>query len=58
MNKPPRGNPMAAEPAITPDVVAEHGLSAEEYERIQKIMGRAPMVKTSRMIPPTPVAAP
>ena len=29
MNKPPRGNPMAAEPAITPEVIAEHGLSAE-----------------------------
>src|SRR5215469_721692 len=42
VNKPPRGNPMGAEPAITPDVVAEHGLSAEEYERIRKIMGRAP----------------
>ena len=42
MNKPPRGNPMAAEPAITPEVIAEHGLSAEEYERIQKIMGRTP----------------
>src|SRR6516165_8785187 len=42
VNKPPTGNPMGAEPAITPDVVVEHGLSAEEYERIQKIMGRAP----------------
>src|SRR6516162_1813563 len=33
---------MAAEPAITPEVIAEHGLSAEEYERVQRIMGRAP----------------
>src|SRR5215471_5856276 len=42
VNKPPRGNPMAAEPAITPEIIAEHGLSAEEYERIPGIMGRAP----------------
>ena len=34
--------PLAAEPAITPDIVAEHGLTAEEYQRILKIMGRAP----------------
>ncbi|HKF63475.1 MAG TPA: AIR synthase related protein, partial [Dongiaceae bacterium] len=33
---------MAAEPAITPEIIAEHGLSAEEYERIPGIMGRAP----------------
>ncbi len=32
----------AAEAAITPDVVAEHGLNAEEYRRILNIMGRAP----------------
>src|SRR6187431_3084754 len=29
-------------PAITPDIVAEHGLSAEEYQRILKAMGREP----------------
>ena len=34
--------PLAAEPAITPNIVAEHGLTAEEYQRILKIMGRAP----------------
>ena len=27
---------------ITPDVVAEHGLSAEEYEKVLEIMGRTP----------------
>ena len=35
-------HPLAAEPAITPDIVAEHGLTGEEYERILKILGRAP----------------
>ena len=34
------------------------GLSDAEYDRAVAIMGRAPMVKTSRMMPPTPVAAP
>ena len=29
-------------PRITPDIVAEHGLSAEEYQRILKAMGREP----------------
>jgi phosphoribosylformylglycinamidine synthase II len=42
LNKPPGGNAMAAEPAMTPNVIAEHGLTAEEYARILKIMGRAP----------------
>jgi phosphoribosylformylglycinamidine synthase len=37
VNKPP-----AAAPAITPTIIAEHGLTAEEYQRILKIMGRAP----------------
>ncbi|WP_421706670.1 phosphoribosylformylglycinamidine synthase subunit PurL [Algihabitans sp.] len=27
---------------ITPDVVAEHGLSAEEYDKVLEIMGRTP----------------
>src|SRR2546426_5478595 len=31
-----------AEPALTPDVVAEHGLIPEEFERIKKILGREP----------------
>ena len=30
------------EPAITPKVVAEHGLATDEYERLLKIMGRDP----------------
>ncbi|MEO7166673.1 MAG: phosphoribosylformylglycinamidine synthase subunit PurL [Chthoniobacterales bacterium] len=32
----------AAEPQITPEVIAKHGLTPEEYERIEKILGRAP----------------
>ena len=30
------------EPLITPQVVAEHGLAPDEYERLLKIMGRTP----------------
>ncbi|RMA41497.1 phosphoribosylformylglycinamidine synthase subunit PurL [Rhodophyticola porphyridii] len=30
------------EPAITPDLIAKHGLSAEEYDRILEIIGREP----------------
>ncbi|MEX2284539.1 MAG: phosphoribosylformylglycinamidine synthase subunit PurL [Gemmatimonadota bacterium] len=30
------------EPPITPELVAEHGLSVEEYDRILGILGRAP----------------
>ena len=29
-------------PEVTPDIVAEHGLSPEEYDKILEIMGRAP----------------
>ena len=32
----------SAEPAITPELVAKHGLTPEEYTRIEKILGRAP----------------
>src|SRR5687768_14262299 len=32
----------AYEPQITPELVAEHGLSEEEYERILDILGREP----------------
>ncbi|HEY2535036.1 MAG TPA: phosphoribosylformylglycinamidine synthase subunit PurL [Xanthobacteraceae bacterium] len=32
----------ANEPAITPDLVAAHGLKPDEYERIVKLIGRAP----------------
>lgn len=30
------------EPAITPDLVAQHGLKPDEYERILKLIGRIP----------------
>jgi phosphoribosylformylglycinamidine synthase II len=30
------------EPQITPEVVASHGITPDEYERIQQILGRAP----------------
>jgi phosphoribosylformylglycinamidine synthase subunit PurL len=30
------------EPAITPELVAQHGLKPDEYERILKLIGRAP----------------
>ena len=33
---------MSADPAITPELIAEHGLTAEEYERNQEIVGREP----------------
>ncbi|HET9418011.1 MAG TPA: phosphoribosylformylglycinamidine synthase subunit PurL [Chthoniobacterales bacterium] len=32
----------AADPLVTPQVVKEHGLTAEEFERIKKILGREP----------------
>ena len=32
----------AAEPAITPDLVASHGLKPDEYERILALIGREP----------------
>jgi phosphoribosylformylglycinamidine synthase len=31
-----------AAPAITPEIVAEHGLSSEEYERVLNALGREP----------------
>jgi len=30
------------EPAITPELIAEHGLKPDEYDRIVKLIGRAP----------------
>jgi phosphoribosylformylglycinamidine synthase subunit PurL len=33
---------IANEPAITPELVARHGLTPEEYQRILKLLGRAP----------------
>ena len=32
--------PRAGDPEITPELVADHGLSVEEYERIRRLMGR------------------
>ncbi len=32
----------AKEPTITPELLREHGISADEYERILKALGRAP----------------
>jgi phosphoribosylformylglycinamidine synthase II len=34
----------AKNPEITPELVAEHGLTAEEYARVLAIMGRAPNI--------------
>ena len=34
--------PRDGDPAITPEVVADHGLSPEEYERVRAVMGRDP----------------
>ena len=31
-----------AEPAITPEVIAKHGLTPEEFERVKAILGREP----------------
>jgi phosphoribosylformylglycinamidine synthase subunit PurL len=38
MQVPPRDG----DPEITPELVAEHGLSVEEYERVRGVMGRDP----------------
>jgi phosphoribosylformylglycinamidine synthase len=32
--------PRAGDPEITPELVADHGLSVEEYDRIRRVMGR------------------
>jgi hypothetical protein len=29
-----------AEPAVTPELIKQHGLTPEEFERIKKILGR------------------
>jgi phosphoribosylformylglycinamidine synthase subunit PurL len=34
--------PATAEPEITPEVIAKHGILPDEYERIRKILGREP----------------
>ena len=33
---------MSAEPAITPELIAKHGLTPDEYERIKTILKREP----------------
>ena len=33
---------MSAEPSITPELIEEHGLTPEEYGRIQELLGREP----------------
>ncbi len=38
---PPSHGPMA-DPPITPELIAEHGLSPEEYDRVLAILGREP----------------
>ncbi len=34
--------PLTKEPTVTPELVAAHGLKPDEYERILKLIGRAP----------------
>jgi phosphoribosylformylglycinamidine synthase subunit PurL len=34
--------PRPGDPAITPELVAEHGLTAEEYDRLVAMLGRSP----------------
>jgi phosphoribosylformylglycinamidine synthase II len=36
------GKRQTFEPVVTPDIVAQHGLTPEEFERIKKILGREP----------------
>src|SRR4051812_13769626 len=31
-----------ADPEVTPELVAEHGLTSDEFERVQQILGRKP----------------
>ncbi len=35
-------DPRAGDPSVTDKVVADHGLSPDEYERVERIMGRTP----------------
>ena len=32
----------AQEPVITPEVLRDHGISADEYDRLKKSLGREP----------------
>ncbi|HEY1245302.1 MAG TPA: phosphoribosylformylglycinamidine synthase subunit PurL, partial [Hyphomicrobiaceae bacterium] len=38
----PKPTPAPTPPAITPEIIAEHGLTPAEYERLLKILGREP----------------
>jgi phosphoribosylformylglycinamidine synthase subunit PurL len=42
VNQPMISKMPTAEPAVTPELVKRHGLTAEEFERIKKILGREP----------------
>jgi phosphoribosylformylglycinamidine synthase len=42
MNPVESATPAAQEPVITPEVLHDHGISLEEYERILKSLGRTP----------------
>src|ERR1700759_5771425 len=35
-------HPPVADPPVTPELVAKHGLTPDEFERIKKILGRDP----------------
>ncbi|HKJ01253.1 MAG TPA: hypothetical protein VJ997_02325, partial [Longimicrobiales bacterium] len=35
-------DPRPGDPEITPELVAGHGLSEDEYQKVLKIMGRTP----------------
>src|SRR6187401_757139 len=35
-------DPRPGDPAITPELVAEHGLTSDEFERLVKMLGRTP----------------
>ncbi|HEX5437447.1 MAG TPA: phosphoribosylformylglycinamidine synthase subunit PurL [Gemmatimonadaceae bacterium] len=35
-------SPRTGDPAITPALIAEHGLTPEEYQRLEQMLGRAP----------------
>ena len=37
-------NPVLSAVAITPEVVREHGLTAEEYDKIRQLLGREPTI--------------
>jgi phosphoribosylformylglycinamidine synthase subunit PurL len=42
VNLPMTSQMPTAEPAVTPELVKQHGLTPEEFERIKKILGREP----------------